>query len=150
MMLMLNEGNDILSSKVVIDEDKNTHIEKALDFSKCFLERKFRKLRQHFPPAIGKIFTVSALKNFREIIEEEAGKFKSILHAHQFEHDVSLYLEFEKLGAVMQVIFSASHITGFTINTIDLDMINNFLDDKKDISPLEYRNIFTIKFEREF
>ena len=150
MMLLLNEGNDLFSSKLVIDEEKNTRMEKAVDFSKCFMERKFEKLHHSLPPAIGKVFTVNFLESFRELVEEETGQFKSLIHIDEFEHDVSLYLEFEKCGAVMKVIFSASHITGFTVYTIDIDMIKNFLTDKKSIDQLEYRNTFTMNFEKEF
>ncbi|WP_160679895.1 MerR family transcriptional regulator [Clostridium sp. C8-1-8] len=145
MMLLLNEGNDIFSSKVAIDEGKNTLKEKALSFSKCFLERKWDKLHQHFQPAVCKVFTIDLLKNFRETVEEQFGNFKSILHIDQFENDVSLYIEFDKCTAVMKVIFSAFHITGFTVNSIDTDMINNFLTDANNIDQSESGSNFIIR-----
>ncbi|GKU24176.1 MerR family transcriptional regulator [Clostridium folliculivorans] len=133
-MKLINDGKDIFSFHCDIDDEKKLQKERALEFAKSFIEKDWDSMSQFFAPTSRDFLSVDIIKKFRETISDEIGNFKAIVHILQFDYDISLYLEFENCGAVMKIVFSGSYIVGFTIDEIDIDIINDFFTRNRNVS----------------
>jgi DNA-binding transcriptional MerR regulator len=132
-MKLLNEGKDIFSFHCDINDEKKLHKERALGFAKNFIEKNWDSIYQYFSPTAKDFLSVDIIKKLRETISHEIGNFKTIVHILQFDYDISLYLEFENCGAVMKIVFSGPYIAGFTLDEIDIGIINDFFSRNKNV-----------------
>ncbi|MBK1812316.1 MerR family transcriptional regulator [Clostridium sp. YIM B02505] len=125
-MKLINEGKDIFSFHGDINDEKKLMKERALEFAKSFIEKDWDSMSNFFSPTAKDFLSLDIIRKLRETISDEIGNFKNIVHTLQFDYDISLYLEFENCGAVMKIVFSGPYIVGFTIDEIDIDIINVF------------------------